>query len=82
MIHMGNEPGDARAICPYYRRLRRLETHRAEIRCEGATRDMENIVAFIKFAELEKWMNGYCETYEYAKCPYARLIDRNNHTDE
>jgi len=43
---------------------------------------MENIVAFIKFAELEKWMNGYCETYEYAKCPYARLIDRNNHTDE
>ncbi len=71
---MANEPRSVRAICPFYQRIRRLETHRAEIICEGAVPGMENVVTFRGTAQMEDWMAQYCETFTYERCPYAKLI--------
>ena len=71
---MANEPRSVRAICPFYQRIRRLETHRAEITCEGAVPGMENVVSFRSTKLMEDWMAQYCSTYAYDQCPHAKLI--------
>lgn len=71
---MSNDTRNVKAICPYFQRTRRLETHRAEIICEGAIPEMENVVSFRGTTQMEEWMDKFCSTYAFNQCPHAQLI--------
>lgn len=69
----GNDPINARMICPFYRRV--TDNGRVLV-CEGITPSTEVCVKFRGKRELERYAGRYCETYRYEHCPVARMVER------
>lgn len=72
---MSNKPCEARAICPYFLRSTVQANRRAVVVCEGIITGTENLVTFRSKRHMESWMGKCCETYDYGKCPVARIIE-------
>lgn len=71
---VANTTSSARAICPYYLRAEITEGGKSVVVCEGVSKNSETAIIFRSRAAILEWMNGRCETYEYASCPYARMV--------
>ena len=63
------------AICPYFQ-----SEDAIHIKCDGIVQTHKASTEFVmRFSSKEQkkdWQRIYCETYEYLKCPYAAMIDK------
>lgn len=64
-----NPRRDAGAICPFYEK-----SHKNIIRCECAIGGSRLWHVFADTHEAETHWLGYCATYGYIRCPYARML--------
>lgn len=63
------------AICPYF-----TTEDDTVIKCEGIVAldgiDTRTFMRFRSKKNKEQWRGMYCETYQYLKCPYADILDK------
>ena len=63
------------AICPYFQTEDPLH-----IKCEGIVQlnkvDTEFVMRFSSKEQKKEWLQEYCETYHYGKCPYAIILEK------
>lgn len=62
------------AICPYFQSEDMLS-----IRCEGIVKENNstNVMRFKNSGLKKAWLKRYCETYQFGKCPYAKVLENN-----
>ena len=57
------------AVCPFFVREKRLE-----ICCEGMENGAYTGVCFPMEENRRRWFAAYCGSFQYERCPYARMI--------
>lgn len=67
---MANTTAGANAICPYW-----LKEAKYSITCESTITGAQNMQRFRTEREKAEHEHAYCETFAYARCPYARLLN-------
>lgn len=60
------------AICPYF-----VSEDLLSIRCESIVKENNatNVMRFKNTGMKKAWLSRYCETYQYGKCPYAKILE-------
>lgn len=71
---MANTASSARAICPFYIRVESSPSGKSVIVCEGVDKNCETAIIFRSRATMTAWLKSRCETYDFASCPYARMV--------
>lgn len=66
-----NNIENVRAICPFY-----MTYSKRQICCESCVNRTRLIFEFRTNAEAEKHKREYCDTYSWAKCEYAGMLNR------
>ena len=64
-----NNVEDARAMCPYYQRIKDRE-----IQCECCVNKARQIFVFRNAADAIRHKRAYCDRYTWAECPYASML--------
>lgn len=62
-------------VCPYY-----FRTEQRGIRCSHILPESDSLLSC--FADSKKkaiWIQTYCSTYEYRRCPLAKIADENDY---
>lgn len=65
---MPNLSRSARAVCPFFKR-----SVDEQIQCESAMRCV-TLHRFRSVQRAEDHLRRYCNTYDWQRCPYARLL--------
>lgn len=64
---------DADIICPFFKRFK----HNA-IECESVVKGFDTKLQKHNNVQIRSYINKYCSTYEYKKCPYAAYRERED----
>lgn len=68
---MSAVPKSAVIICPYFQR-----ESEQKISCEGVVKDSTTLLKFCSEEEKRRHRRMYCQSYEYEKCPLAKILHR------
>ena len=66
---MPNDPRDGRAVCPFYQKSRD-----DYICCECVIGGPQLLYVFQSSSETMAYMQEYCNTTAYLRCPYASIL--------
>lgn len=60
------------AICPYF-----ISEDPIRLRCEGIVKENNatNVMYFKNANQKKAWLEKFCETHQYGKCPYAKILN-------
>ena len=68
-IKIMNLTENARAVCPYYKRI-----NGREIQCEGCVKRARLVFVFRTAQEATGHKRRYCDQYCWSECDYAQLL--------